>query len=225
MERYMNFAPGEYYHLFSRGVEKRKIFLESRDYERFQILLYILNQNASFHISNYSKRGKRDLAEIYKEKRSDSLISILSYSLMPNHFHLLVKENDEGGISKFMGKLLTAYSMYFNTKHERSGPLFVRPFRSKHVEDDVHFKHLFSYIHLNCVDLFEKDWKLHGLQDLAEAEMFLNSYKYSSYPEFSDLAERREADIVDRNQAYEYVSRSPLHISDFVDWYKIEPYS
>ena len=78
---------------------------------------------------------------------------------MPNHFHILVYENEEGGISKFMMRLLTAYSMYFNTKYERSGPLFVHPFRSTHISNESQYLWIFSYIHLNPIKIIKNNFK------------------------------------------------------------------
>lgn len=219
MERKEDFVPGEYYHIFSRGVEKRKIFQDTRDYKRFLALLYILNQERSFHLNDYLKRGKKNIEDVYKEKREKPLVFILAYSLLPNHFHLLILENEYGGISKFMGKLLTAYSMYFNTKYERSGPLFVRPFRSRHADDDIYFRHLFSYIHLNCIDLYQKNWKLEGIKNSLGATDFLTSYRYSSYQYFSKYLNSPEHKIIDEKALPEFIPRSPLKIEDFQGWY------
>ena len=222
MERKIAFVPGEHYHVFSRGVEKRKIFQERRDYLRFLALLYILNQKEQFHLSNFLKRDKRKVDDVFEKKRDSQLVSILAYSLMPNHFHLLIRENEEGGISKFMGKLLTAYSMYFNIKNERSGPLFVRPFRSSHAENDTHFRHLFSYIHLNCLDLHQSSWKSAGIADRNSADRFLNQYRYSSYPYFVNSATFPEHKILDQLAIPDFVSRAPLRTEDFEGWYAEE---
>src|SRR3989344_6304412 len=115
MDRKTPFAKGEYYHIYSRGVEKRKIFLNTKEYNRFVALLYVMNQNVPFRMDNFLRNNPNNLKNIFKEKREKALVSILGYCLMPNHFHLILYEHTEGGISKFMGKLLTAYSMYFNT--------------------------------------------------------------------------------------------------------------
>src|SRR3989338_7198126 len=115
MYRKTPFVEKNYYHVYSRGVEKRKIFMNTRDYERFMVLLYAMNQDAPFVIGNFLRDKQKSLKDIFTEKREKTLVSILGYCLMPNHFHLILNEHTEGGISKFMGKFLTAYSMYFNT--------------------------------------------------------------------------------------------------------------
>ena len=220
MERKVKFVPDEYYHLFSRGVEKRKIFLDKKDYDRFLALLYILNQEDHFHVSNFLNKGQKNILDLYKQERGQPLVSILAYSLMPNHFHLVVQEIIEGGISTFMMKLLTACSMYFNTKYERSGSLFVHPFRSEHIGDDAYFRYLFAYVHLNCIELFEKGWKENGIKNQKRAKEFLENYRYSSYQDLSLLTNRPEARILDMDNIPEDVSRVTLDIREYQKWYK-----
>ena len=197
MLRRVNFVEDEHFHLFSRGVEKRKIFLERKDYDRFLALMYILNQENRFHVSNFLNKGGHRISDLYEEERSNSLVSILAYSLMPNHFHIVIKEIIENGISTFMSRLLTAYSMYFNIKHERSGSLFVHPFRSEHISNERYFLWIFDYVHLNCLDLVEKGWKETGIKNRKKAQEFLENYYYSSYYDLYHKEKRPEAKIID----------------------------
>ena len=104
---------------------------------------------------------------------------------MPNHFHILFREKIEGGISQFMLKLGTAYSMYVNKRHTRTGPLFCKPFRVEHVVRDEHLKYLFAYIHLNPVKLIDSKWKENGIYDKNRAKKYLDGYEYSSYKEYT----------------------------------------
>ncbi len=205
MQRKVKFSPGEYYHLYTRGVEKRKIFLCEKDYERFMALLYAMNQSGNFHFTNYLKNKK--LKEIFNELKEKELVSIISYVLMPNHLHILLYENEEGGISKFMSRLLTAYSMYFNKKYERSGPLFTRPFRSQHISDEAQYLWIFSYIHLNPVGIIKKDFKTNGIGDLETVKNFLKTFKYSSYLDYLKT-ERPESKILDFSLIPEYIKES-----------------
>jgi len=128
---------------------------------------------------------------------------------MPNHFHLILYEHREGGISKFMGKLLTAYSMYFNTKYERSGPLFTRPFRSEHINNESQYMYIFSYVHLNPISIFDKEWKENGVKNKKGAEKFLRSYRYSSYLDFLNF-NRAESAIIDFSLVPKYIKRMKL---------------
>jgi putative transposase len=103
---------------------------------------------------------------------------------MPNHFHFLVRERKEKGISDFMQKLMTGYSMYFNKKYERRGTLFEGPFKAEHANSDTYLKYLFAYIHLNPVNLIESKWRESGVQNLKKVKHYLREFPYSSYPEY-----------------------------------------
>lgn len=190
MERKRPFVKDEYYHLYTRGVERRKIFMDKNDYNRFLALLYLINQKESINLKDILKH--KTIEKVFEEDRGKSLVYILNYSLMQNHFHLIIQENEEGGISKFMMKLLTAYSMYFNIKYKRSGPLFVRPFRSSHIDDENYLLYVFSYVHLNPLDLFEKDWKENGLRNIKGSKNFLLKYKYGAYQDFFDFFKNKK---------------------------------
>jgi len=214
MYRKTPFVENEHYHIYSRGVEKRKIFLNTKDYNRFVALLYIMNQNASFRMDNFLRESKNDLKNIFKEKREKTLVSILGYCLMPNHFHLILHENTEGGISKFMAKLLTAYSMYFNTKYQRSGPLFTRPFRSEHIENESQYMYIFSYVHLNPISIFDKKWKEEGIKNKTEAEDFLEKYQISSYQDFLNK-NRPELAIIDFSLIPKYIKDEKLNFKTY----------
>ncbi|KKR42997.1 hypothetical protein A2356_00030 [Candidatus Nomurabacteria bacterium RIFOXYB1_FULL_39_16] len=209
MYRKTSLAVGEHYHIYSRGVEKRKIFMNTKDYNRFVALLYIMNQDAPFTMGNFLRDKNKSLEDIFTEKREKTLVSVLGYCLMPNHFHLILYENSEGGISKFMGKLLTAYSMYFNTKYERSGPLFTHPFKSEHISNESQYMYIFSYVHLNPISIIDKKWKENGIKNKKEAEEFLKKYQFSSYLDFLNK-NRLESAIVDFSMIPRYIKETKL---------------
>ncbi len=190
MTRQIQIAPEEFYHLYNRGVEKRKIFLRRSDYDRFVALLYLANQTDPADL----KYQGRSFAEITGTRTGDPLVDIIAYCLMPNHFHLLVRERVEGGTAKFMQKLTTGYTMYFNKQNDRRGALFEGTYKAKHVEDDRYFRYLISYIHLNPVKLIDPKWKQDGIKNLARAERFLQHFQYSSYKDY--LGESRPQGIL-----------------------------
>src|SRR3989338_7110933 len=130
MERKLTFSIGEYYHLYNRGVEKRDIFLEKMDSVRIQRLIYLAN---GANPIRFSETESRVLDSI---DRGSPFVAVGAYVLMPNHFHILVNEIIENGLSRFMEKLATGYSMYFNKKYERVGPLFQGRFKGEHVDND-----------------------------------------------------------------------------------------
>lgn len=211
MERKFVFAEGEYYHLYNRGVEKRKIFLSKNDHERFIRLLYLANSSRPFV---YREVEKKLLSDI---DRGDALTAIGAYVMMPNHFHLLVKETKEGGISAFMEKLLTGYASYFNKNHDRVGRLFQSTYQARHANRDEYLKYLFAYIHLNPVKLLESGWKEKGIQNKPAAKEFLEHFRYSSYQDYEGL-KREEVAILSMAEFPPYFSELKS-FGDFVeDW-------
>jgi putative transposase len=188
------FEIGQWYHCFNRGIDKRAVFDSEIDGERFQQSLYLCNNENRFERSNFDYHPH---ARVFTIKRSSPLVSIGAYSLMPNHFHILIQEIIEGGISRFMHKLGTSYTMYFNEKNERVGNLFYKPFRSRRVSHEAYFMHLPQYIHLNAVEMFEPRWKEGRLRRSAEAiDSELRKYRFSSYIDYCDVI-RPEHAILD----------------------------
>lgn len=211
MQRKTPLIEGEHYHVYSRGVEKRKIFLNKKDYERFMALLYIMNQDVPFRMENFLRNHKNNLIDIFKEQREKKLVSVLGYCLMPNHFHIILYENIQGGISKFMKKLLTAYSMYFNTKYQRSGTLLTRPFRSQHICRESQYLYIFSYLHLNPLSIINKNWKNDDARNKKETEKFIKEYQFSSYQDFLENT-RPESLILDFPMIPKYIKKMKLDL-------------
>lgn len=213
MTRIINFAPKEFYHLYNRGTEKRDIFLSPNDYERFAALLYICNQLSPAILRIQGKT----LSELIKIKQEENLVEIVTYCLMPNHIHLLVRASQENGISKFMQKLMTGYTMYFNKKYERAGALFQGKFKATHVSEDRYLNYLISYIHLNPIKLIEPEWKEIGISDLSRAEKYLDRYKYSSYLDYQDQ-ERIEKNIINKNSLPKYFKSKLDFKKTIIEW-------
>ncbi|KKW09483.1 MAG: Transposase [Candidatus Kaiserbacteria bacterium GW2011_GWA2_49_19] len=199
MSRNLEFSIGEFYHIYNRGVDKRKVFLSKIDYRRFVALLYACNNTAKVDLFEQGD----SLEDVVKIERDETLTAICVYCLMPNHFHMILKEKIEGGISRFMQKLQTAYTMYFNERNRRSGALFQGTFKATHADSDEYLKYLVSYIHLNPVKLIEPKWKETGIADRAGAEKFLSDYEHSSYPDCTGDS-RLHGMITDQKQLPEY---------------------
>lgn len=200
MERKVSFAPGEYFHVYNRGTDKRNIFFDPRDYQRFIESLYLFNSEERIVLRDVNKKKR------FSYERKETLVYIGAYCLMPNHFHLLIKSKNETGVSHFMKKLLTAYSMYFNKKYKRNGVLFQGPFKAEYASRDEYLKYLFAYIHLNPVKLIEPGWKDNGIKELQKAKDFIKSYKYTSYLEYSG-GNRAESSILDMSVFPAYFSQ------------------
>lgn len=174
------FITGEKYHVYNRGTDKRKTFLDKHDYERFLFILEYLNRgirgnvkkNLDIRLSGKS-RGPR--------KEAEQLVDILDYCLMPNHYHLILEQKVDGGISKFLQRVMTSYTMYFNKRHQRSGVLFQGKTKSKFITSDLHYKQVKTYLHLNPVDLYEKGWRERGrVISLEKTKKFLKTFQWSS---------------------------------------------
>jgi putative transposase len=183
MTRPIPFVEGEYYHVYNRGTDKRKIFLSPKDHERFLTLMFACNGEVTV---NLDEQGNT-LQKVQKFERGKPLVAICAFCLMPNHFHFLLRQLEPNGISKFMQKLSTGYTMYFNARQRRSGTLFQGKFKATHADDDIYLRYLVSYIHLNPIKLIEPGWKENGIQDVAAAEKYLLAYRCSSYPDFSGV--------------------------------------
>ncbi len=165
-------------------------------------LLYVCNSTKAVDINTHFQ-GRKSLLELFGTERDDTLVEIGLYCLMPNHFHILVREKVEGGLSKFMGKLATAYSMYFNKKNNRTGTLFEGRFKAKHANADEYLKYLFAYIHLNPVKIIDPEWKENGIGDRDGAKKYLAEYSYSSYLDYMGT-KRIEGKIINKSAFPEY---------------------
>ena len=182
MIRKVPFVQSEFYHLYNRGVDKRKIFSSSKDYGRFMMLLYLCNSTLDVRVADILKSSAFE--EVFLRERGEPLVAIGAFCLMPNHFHVLATPLVDGGLTKFMLKLETGYSMYFNKKNTRSGSLFQGPFRSEHAGDDLYLKYLFSYIHLNPAKLKDPNWKGRVGAKRNTLRQFVETYPYSSLTEY-----------------------------------------
>ena len=171
--RKVEFAPGEHYHIFNRGVDKRDIFSDPQDFFWFLSGLREFN-NEEITGSLGGKIKEKKNRSLAPEK---PLVSIVSYCLNPNHYHLILKEEQEKGITKFMHRLGTSYTNYFNQKYHRSGSLFQGPFKAVHIDTNEYLLYLSAYINHNHF--------IHGYtKDKNEV------YQYSSLPDY--LKQRKQ---------------------------------
>lgn len=207
--REIKFGIDEYYHIYNRGVDKRIIFIDDRDYERFLCLMFMSNSRKNFSITKDSK-DNWSFEKVLEMDRGEPLVSIGAWCLMPNHFHILLKERVEGGISKFMHKLTMGYSGYFNKKYLRKGSLFEGSFKVRYVDSDKYLKYLYSYIHLNPIGILDKGWKKKHIENISEAKKFVKDFKYSSYIDYLGK-ERSESKILNSAAFPKYFE----NISDF----------
>lgn len=141
--RKIQFGNGEYYHIFNRGVEKREIFTNNAELERFFLSMKEFNTlypTGGLHVASFCKENSSS-----KEK----LVSFVCYCLNPNHFHFILKQLIDRGIEKFMHRLGSGYTNYFNKKYQRSGSLFQGTFKANHINSDEYLLYASAYVNLN----------------------------------------------------------------------------
>lgn len=177
------FVVGEIYHILNRGVDKRNIFLDKEDYFRFVHDLYEFNDENLASNIYYRKLYGFGNPKDYKERKVP-IVNILAFILMPNHFHLLIRQLREKGIQDFMKKLGAGYANYFNYKNNRSGTLFQGRFKAVLVKSNQHLLHLPYYIHINALDLYMSTWRERKINNYRQAIKFLENYRWSSLPDY-----------------------------------------
>jgi REP element-mobilizing transposase RayT len=178
--RKTQFANNEFYHVYNRGTDKRKVFLDNSDYQRFLLSMQLMNfeqdglmqqwrdyktTNPSSDLESFPRLSLGAPSKLSFKK----LVDICCYSLLPNHYHIILKQIADKGIERFMQRLGTGYSMFFNKKNDRTGSLFQGPFKATHIKTNPHLFYLSAYVNLNS--------EVHGI---ARAEM----YRWSSFPDF-----------------------------------------
>jgi len=149
-------SEGEVYHVYNRGIEKRTIFGGDDDRWRFLTLMVLLQGDSVVDQIGrmvFSVKHRMFDKPVFKEVIRNRYTELVAFCLMPNHFHMILRETKEGGISKFMQRFLNAYTKYFNAKYRRSGHLFEGKFKSAHVDTDEYLDYLSAYIHLNPREL------------------------------------------------------------------------
>ncbi len=142
-------AEKTYSHIYNRGIEKRVIFGDKEDYEVFKGFLkdYLSAPNPESIKKTFTVKGRKYRGTPHQPKNHFGKVELTAYSLMPDHFHLLLHQVESNAIEKFVRSLCTRYSIYFNKKYQRTGPLFEGPYKSVHVEDDKSLHLLTRHFH------------------------------------------------------------------------------
>lgn len=168
-------VPDQIYHVFNKSIAGQTIFTIQKDYQRFvDVINYYRFDNLPIRYSHY-KRLPQSQKDAFNEEyltNNKSIIHIISYCIMPNHFHFLLLSDKDHAISNFARNIQNSYSKYYNTKYERSGSLFQSMFKAVRIENDEQLVHVSRYIHLNPVTAY-----------LIEADE-LEKYNWSSVKAF-----------------------------------------
>lgn len=197
--RKVQFADGEFYHIYNRGVDKRVVFPEMQDFERFLKSMAEFNTTkpigSLFELSFTEK----------KKKRSPKLVNIICYCLNPNHFHLILEQLKENGISEFMKRLSGGFTNYFNLKNRRDGALFQGKFKAAHIDSNEYLLHVSAYVNLNNLvhrikgERFKSSWQEYldaSNRVLCAKNIILKQFKNKN--EYQDFAENSLSSILGR---------------------------
>jgi len=214
------FSKNIIYHVLNRGVDKRRIFLSEKDHLRFIHDLFEFNDAAQLTHTAYSfakASGTRKAIYIQKERKPRKLlVEILAFCLMPNHYHLLLRQKTEDGIIKFMRRLNMGYAKYFNEKYERNGSLFQGRYKAVPVTTEAHFIHLPYYIHTNPLDLVAPDWRKQKLSNINSAWKHLENYRWSSHLDYLDI--RNFPSVTQREFLQEILGEPKQYEKEFKKW-------
>lgn len=213
-KRKLVLSTGEYYHVYNRGNSKQIIFLDEQDKRRFVKLMYLMNREEKARID------ENLLNEPYSSEHG-KIVAIGAYVIMDNHFHILIKQTTDEGITKYMLRLGTAYAMYFNKKYKRTGKLFEGTFKAKHANDDIYMRYLYGYIHLNVGKMVDPNWKKSVLIKRTDVIDFIKRYPYSSFHDYCGIM-RPENHILSREEFPVYFRNTKEFVESILSWIKLE---
>ena len=159
-KRNLVFANDEFYHCFNRSTAGEEIFVKKRDINHALDLLSFYRYQQTLRFS-FFERLKEDVKKnyLYELKEKSPIVDIFAYAFMPNHFHILIRQNEENGIQTFLSNMQNGFAKYYKIRNKRFGALFQRPFKAKHVSTDEELLHLSRYIHLNPVTSYLTDFE------------------------------------------------------------------
>jgi len=172
---------GEIYHLVTKAVEGTNLFSNESDYLRMINNLFEFNDQSPVNWRYRKCINPTNSADCPRNDDRDLLVDIMAFCLMPNHVHLLIRQVQDNGISKFMRKTGTGFVCYKNKKYNRSGHLFQGRFKAVHVKDDRQLMTTIVYIHSNPVAIICPGWKEKGIDNPIKTMNFLKKYKWSSF--------------------------------------------
>ena len=175
---------GFYYHIYNRGVDKRDIFMNKADLFRFALSVKEFNTVKPIGSIKDAMLNRKD-SDV---QRPNPLVSIICYCFNPNHFHFIIKQEIDGGISEFFKRLLGGYTKYFNLIHKRNGALFQGRFKSNLIDNDAYFLKIRPYVHLNYL-MHKISKEKSGLVLSSEKEYDTNNFSLVSEKEAKELLE------------------------------------
>ncbi|MFT5036599.1 MAG: putative transposase [Candidatus Azotimanducaceae bacterium] len=199
-----------FYHVYNRGDQKQKLFLEKSDYVRFLFLLLHLQSpelvtRTERRVGDFLKRGTFKIPEKeIEEIVASRYVDIINFCVMPNHFHMTVHTKTDTGLSRYMHRISNAYAKYFNTKYERTGHVFQGTYKAKIIDTDQQLNYLSAYIHNNPHELSHwknrahtypwssfQDYQSNRWGQLLQPQIILDNVK--SFTEYNDFVKESGA--------------------------------
>lgn len=207
------------FHVLNRGVDKRKLFLNDKDYFRAIHDLFEFNDVEQVNnLTYFFRKQYKDVGRPYIKKERRPLVKIYAFCLMPNHYHLLLSPVVENGISLFMKKFNGGYAKYFNEKYKRAGALFQGKYKKVIIKDEAHFIHLPYYIHLNPLDLTATEWREREINDFKGVMKFLNSYRWSSHLDY--IGKKNFPSVIDHDLLLNFFGGHRQYEQSIEKWLK-----
>ncbi|HSH31805.1 MAG TPA: transposase [Candidatus Saccharimonadales bacterium] len=190
------YVPDGYYHIYNRGVARQPIFLDQQDYGYFTKLLvyYLTCYSWEANLAVSRRHGRAPDQDLSRE------VKLISYCLMPNHFHLLIKQLSVDGLTKLMKRVSASYALYFNHRHNRIGHLYESYCKAVSVLNSDQLAHASRYIHLNPKSL--------GVN--------FRSYPYSNYQQ---IISGQATSWTDCSDLLDYFDQDPIEYRNFVEEY------
>lgn len=200
-QRVLPLVTDEIYHVFNRGIDKRPTFIDKREQQRALLTIKFYRfVSPPLKLSRLlAMSNEKSTNLLQKLEQGEKLIDIIAFCFMPNHFHFLLRQKGDLGISRFLSQFQNSYTRYFNTKHERVGPLFLDQFKAVRIESDEQLLHVSRYIHLNPYssfvvktlnDIISYPWSsaseyILGVGGICDKELVLSFFeKNHSYKDF-----------------------------------------
>src|SRR3989338_2428056 len=205
------FINGKIYHIYNRGVDKRAIIMDHSDADRFfrsMIEFNVPDPIGSLYVNSFKKQIRGSTSKDEKGQENERIVDIICYCVNPNHFHFILRQVSDRGIEKFMQRIGTGYTMYFNNRYERSGALFQGKFKAIHVDTNEYLLRLSSYVNLNfrvhrygvqALPLIRSSWDEYlgkSNKQYCEKDVILGQLRHPS--EYADFSEDALIGILER---------------------------
>ena len=184
--RNIKFSVGEFYHIYNRGVDKREVFMDKDDLSRFIFCMSLFNKEepvGSIYLNSLQNKRHLRSSASHKVSENKKLVNFVAYCLNQNHYHFILEPLTEDGVQKFMHRLSTGYTNYFNDKYKRSGSLFQGRYKAVHVDSNTYLVHLSAYVNLN--------YKVHkNLNKEWMNNLSISSFKEYCNPKINSFCEK-----------------------------------